>query len=172
MACVDRAAAEAGVGSGQKLSTALGLAPALAVFERDAAREAAALASLACWAGRFTPTVSLVVPDALLLEIGGCLRLFGGAEAIVAAVEAGCREQSYSLTWAAAPTPLGALWLARAGQAAIHVETNAMQAALADLPCTLPGWPADVLDRLEAFGPQHDPDHLGERGVVVDHENT
>lgn len=150
--CIDRAAAGAGVGRGQKLSTALGLAPGLSVFERDAGREAAALASLACWAGRFTPTVSLAAPDALLLEIGGCLRLFGGAEAIVAAVEAGCREQSYSLTWAAAPTPFGALWLARAGQAAIHVEASAMPAALAGLPCAVPGWPADVVERLEAFG--------------------
>lgn len=152
VACVDRAAADAGVGPGQKLSTALGLAAALAVFERDAAREMAALASLACWAGRFTPTVSLAAPDALLLEIGACLRLFGGAEAIVAAVEAGCREQSYSLAWAAAPTPLGALWLARAGQAAINVEVGAMQSALADLPCAVPGWPADVVERLDAFG--------------------
>ncbi|MFZ2268368.1 MAG: DNA polymerase Y family protein [Azonexus sp.] len=150
--CVDRAAAEAGVGRGQKLSTALGLAPSLSVFERDAGREVAALASLACWAGRFTPTVSLAAPDALLLEIGGCLRLFGGAEAIIAAVEAGCREQSYSLAWAAAPTPLGALWLARAGQAAIHVEASAMQAALADLSCAVPGWPNDIVARLDAFG--------------------
>jgi len=152
--CVDRVAAEAGVGPDQKLSTALGLAPGLAVFDRDEAREAAALASLACWAGRFTPTVSLSAPNALLLEIGGCLRLFGGAEAIVAAVEAGCREQSYTLTWAASPTPLGALWLARAGLAAIHVDVSAMRIALADLPCALPGWPEDVVERLEAFGLQ------------------
>jgi len=150
--CVDRAAAEAGVGRGQKLSTALGLAPGLAVFERDAARETAALTSLACWAGRFTPMVSVQAPNALLLEIGGCLRLFGGAEAIVAAVEAGCREQSYSLSWAAALTPLGALWLARAGQAAIHVDAATMQAALARLSCALPGWSAEIFARLEAFG--------------------
>jgi hypothetical protein len=54
----DRLAAEAGVSAGQKLSTALGLQPGLAVSERDAAREGGALESLACWAGRFTPTLS------------------------------------------------------------------------------------------------------------------
>lgn len=64
----DRRAGEAGVGAGQKLATALGLQPGLAVFERDAAREGRALESLACWAGRFTPTLSLSPPAGLLLD--------------------------------------------------------------------------------------------------------
>ena len=85
----DREALTAGVEAGQKLSTALGLQPGLAVFERDETREVKALESLACWAGRFTPTISLAPPDVLLLEIGGCLRLFGGTKVIVEAVLAG-----------------------------------------------------------------------------------
>lgn len=150
--CCDQAAAAAGITGGLKLSMALGLQPGLVVFERNVGRESAALESLACWAGRFTPTLSLRAPDSLLLEIGGCRRLFGGAAAIVAAVQKGCLEQSYSLSWAAAPTPLAALWLARAGQAEIHEEQSAMQAALAALSCAVPGWPAESLSRLEAFG--------------------
>ena len=90
----DRAAAAAGVAIGQKLSTALGLQPGLAIGEGDPVLERKALESLACWAGRFTPTVSLAPPAGLLLEIGGCLRLFGGAAAIVDAVNAGCAEQA------------------------------------------------------------------------------
>ncbi|MBP5987134.1 MAG: DNA polymerase Y family protein [Azonexus sp.] len=147
----DEAAVAAGVCSGQKLSTALGLQPGLAVFERDAGRERQALESLACWVGRFTPTISLQPPDTLLLEIGGCLRLFGGAEAIIAAVLAGCAEQSYSVRWAAAPTPLGARWLARAG-GSIKVDTAGLPAVLAPLPCRVPGWPGEVTNRLESFG--------------------
>src|SRR5574343_185654 len=88
----DHEARLAGVASGQKLSTALGLQPGLSIFERDELRERQALESLACWAGRFTPTISLALPDILLLEIGGCLRLFGGAPAIIEAVLAGCAE--------------------------------------------------------------------------------
>ncbi|MBS1141481.1 MAG: hypothetical protein H6R13_2934 [Proteobacteria bacterium] len=148
----DAEAVAAGVCAGQKLSTALGLQPGLSVFERVEAREKQALDSLACWAGRFTPTISLVSPDSLLLEIGGCLRLFGGAETIVAAVLAGCTEQAYSTRWAVAPTPLGANWLARAGAARIYPEPAAMQAALADLPCAVPGWPDEAANRLESFG--------------------
>ena len=146
----DRAAA--GVAVGHKLSTALGLQPGLAVCERDAALERRTLESLACWAGRFTPTVSLAPPAGLLLEIGGCQRLFGGAPAIVDAVLAGCAEQAYSVAWAAAPTPLDARWLAQAGNGAIHPTPMAMQASLADLSCTVPDWPVEVPARLAAFG--------------------
>ena len=151
LAC-DRLASEAGVSAGQKLSTALGLQPGLAVFERDVLRESAALTHLACWAGRFTPTVSLSPPAGLLLEIGGCLRLFGGVAVIVEAVLNGCAEQGYSTRWAVAPSPLGARWLAQAGAGEIHAELPAMQSALAVLPCCIPGWPGEVEDRLNAFG--------------------
>ncbi|MBP5997435.1 MAG: DNA polymerase Y family protein [Azonexus sp.] len=153
LAC-DLAAAAAGVAGGQKLSTALGLQPGLAVGERDPALERKVLESLACWAGRFTPTVSLAPPAGLLLEIGGCLRLFGGAPAIVEAALAGCAQQAYSVAWAAAPTPLGACWLAQAGNREIHATLPAMQAALGGLPCTVPGWPAGIPERLGAFGLQ------------------
>ncbi|RKT60636.1 protein ImuB [Azonexus fungiphilus] len=148
----DPVAAAAGILPGHKLSTALGLLPGLRACERDPAREARALADLACWSGRFTPTVSLAPPAGLLLEIGGCRRLFGGIEAIVAAVLDGCRIQGWSVDWAVAPTPLGARWLARAGAAACYESLAALQAALADLPCAVPDWPAEVVARLDAFG--------------------
>lgn len=151
LAC-DAVAAGAGVQTGQKLSTALGLLPGLVACERDVGRETQALSALACWAGRFTPTVSLRAPDALLLDIGGCLRLFGNAQAIVDAALAGCAEQNYSVRWAAAPTPLAAYWLARAGMAAICADDAASRAALDQLPCSMAGWSAEVLARLEAFG--------------------
>jgi protein ImuB len=148
----DAEAMAAGIVPGQKLSTALGLLPGLATFERDTDRERQALESLACWAGRFTPTVSLAPPNELLLEIGGCLRLFGGSKAIVAAVTAGCAEQAYAPGWAIAPTPLAARWLARQGSGAQCADLITLQDALAVLPCALPGWPAEVLSRLESFG--------------------
>jgi len=151
VAVADAAALAAGVRAGQKLSTALGLQPGLAVFERDAGREQQALDSLACWAGRFTPTISRQPPATLLLEIGGCRRLFGGTEAIVAAALAGCAEQAYAARWAAAPTPLAARWLARGG-GGLAVDAAGLAAVLDALPCTVPGWPATIVDRLESFG--------------------
>src|SRR5574343_346580 len=148
----DAEAMVAGIVPGQKLSTALGLLPGLATFERDTARELQALESLACWAGRFTPTVSLAPPNELLLEVGGCLRLFGGIQAIVSAVAAGCAEQAYTPGWAVAPTPLAARWLARQGSATLCTDPASLPAALATLPCSAPAWSAEVNGRLESFG--------------------
>ncbi len=148
----DAVATEAGVRPDQRLSTALGLQPGLAVFERDEAREATVLHGLACWAGRFTPTLSILPSATLLLEIGGCLRLFGGAQQIVEQALAGCAEQSFTVTWAAGPTPLGALWLARAKASRVHHELADLQKALAALPCGVAGWPEQTLARLDAFG--------------------
>lgn len=149
LAC-DAVAVSAGVAPGQKLSTALGLLPGLVVCERDPASEARSLFDLACWGGRFTPAVSLR-PPALLLEIGGCLRLFGGLGNIVDAVRAGCAEQGWTATSAVAPTPLGALWLARAG-GAVCEDMAALHAALAGLPPAVPGWPETLAARIASFG--------------------
>ena len=148
----DPGAAMAGVVPGQKLSTALSLAQGLRVFERDPAREVRALSDLACAAGRFTPSVSLALPDGLLLEIGGCLRLFGGVVAIVEAVRAACGEQGWSTEWSVAPTPLAARWLARAGYGEIVSQMAELPAALAGLACAVPGWPDDIVARLQSFG--------------------
>lgn len=151
LAC-DPVAAAAGIVPGQKLSTALGLAQGLRVFERDTAREVQALSDLACAAGRFSPSVSLAPPDSLLLEIGGCLRLFGGVAAIVEAVRAACGEQGWSTEWAVAPTPLGARWLARAGVRQSVTAAAELPVALASLSCAVPGWPNEIVARLQSFG--------------------
>lgn len=148
----DPAANAAGVEPGQRLSTALGLTPGLAIHERTEAREREALENLACWAGAFTPQVSLAAPATLLLEIGGCLRLFGGARAIVERAVAGCREQGYSVGWAMAPTALGATWLAWSDAGGICADLATTQAALAALPWSVPAWPEEAQERLRSFG--------------------
>ena len=110
----DDAARLAGVKAGTGIAAARVLAPAITLVQRDAAREAAALHALACWAGDFTPRITLV-SCALLLEVGGSLRLFGGLENLVVAVKEGVRAQGFTARIAAAPTPLGAFWLAKTG---------------------------------------------------------
>ena len=151
----DAQACAAGVQVGQKLSTALGLVPGLRVLPRDPAREEQVLQSLACWAGRFTPTLSLAPPAGLLLEIGGCLRLFGGLPALLAAVAADCAAQGWVVCGGLAATPLAARWLAQGGtciQPASAGETVAWRTQLAALPLAATQWPNEVLARLQSFG--------------------
>jgi len=73
-----------------------------------------ALPSLAAWACQFTPRVSPEPPQALLLEVEGSLRYFGGREALLAALERAAAELGQPATLAQAPTARAALWRARA----------------------------------------------------------
>ena len=145
---------------GMRLADAWSLLPELAVQERDAERERRRLETLACWAGGFTSEVSLALPDALLLEVAGSLRLFGGLEALLARLLQGIAGQGHAACTALAPTPRAALWLAVAGEAG-----NAGNAAVprcldvADLRDTLGTLPLEVLEldaaqmrRITGFG--------------------
>ena len=72
------------------------------------------LPPLAAWACQFTPRVALE-PDALLLEVEGSLRYFGGADALRVALECGIAELGLQASLATAPTARAALWCARGG---------------------------------------------------------
>lgn len=151
VACDDLALA-AGVVPGMGVAAARAMAPQLAVTLRDVARETAALEALACWAGGFTPRIVLAPPQALLLEIGGCLRYFGGVENIVAAALAGIAAQGFRVQAAVAPTPQAALWLAQAKVAAICLDAAMIEAALDALPLAPLDLPQAAQERLVNFG--------------------
>lgn len=101
------------------------------------------LAGLACWAGNLSPRVSLAPPRGLLLEVGGCLRLFGGAEALKARAAAGLAAQGVSARLALAATPQAALWLAEADGEALD--------SLAPAAISLPPGTAERLARFGLF---------------------
>lgn len=116
------------------LSAAHALAPALSVFRRDVRSEAAALEQLAAWAGRFTPVASLAPPREVLLEVGGSLKLFGGTDNLAGKVEEGVRGLGYTAQVALAPTPLGAVLLARARPGARVMGRERLAAELFSVP--------------------------------------
>jgi protein ImuB len=73
------------------------------------------LEPIAAWACQFTPKVALEPPDALLVEVEGSLRYFGGEHALLGALEDGLTEMQVQAAIATAPTPRAALWRARGG---------------------------------------------------------
>ena len=124
------AAAAAGIVPDQLVSAALALAPEVVLRDRDPAAEAAALASFATWVTQFTPMVSLAPPDALIAEISGSLRLFGGFPRLAARLAQGARDLGYTVRQAQAPTPAAALMFARArSDAAVRAKGNAASGA-------------------------------------------
>jgi protein ImuB len=146
------AAAESGVSPGLPLNAALALCPELAALARDEAAERAALERLAAWAGAFTPCVSLVPPAALLLEVRGSLRLFGGLSSLRQRLRAALALTGHAGRDAVAPTPLAALWLARAGDDEAVTELAALAGRVGRLRPAVTGWPQDTLAMLRSLG--------------------
>ncbi len=130
---VNEAAADAGVRPGQSTTTAWAMCPSLATFVRNPGAEERALARLAGWAGQFSPRLALE-QEGVVLEIGSSLRLFGGLGTITDKLEAGLAALGYRYRLGIAPTPLAALWRARAGASEPVTETNFLASAIAPLP--------------------------------------
>lgn len=155
MVC-DATANRAGLRPGMPIAAARALLPTVHVVERDAAAEQAAMVRLACWAGNFTPRVSLVpaVADngchAMLLDIGACLRLFGGIENLMGRIAAGLREQGVTAQVAAVPVAQAALWLADEAPAEVCLDLDEMQDLLRRL--SLDVLPPKAAEALHDFG--------------------
>lgn len=111
-----------------------------------------ALAHLAEIAGGFTSRVSLEPPDAVLLEVRGSFRLFGGARGLCRQLLDRCGAAGYTPHWSLAPTPRAALVLARAGQGSIVLARDRLVGLLAPLPLALLRWPDEALERLDSVG--------------------
>jgi protein ImuB len=146
----DEAAQQAGVVSGIGVAVARALSPGIMLLSRDKSREDAVLRALACWAGSLTPRISMTM-ESLLLEIGSCLRLFGGLEKLHAAALTGVAAQGFSVLSAVAPTPLAAEWLARLRPRTCCTDTDKLRSHLDGLPvAVLPDGAAAALTRFGA----------------------
>jgi len=131
------AARETGIRPGQLISAALAFAPELHSRDRDADSETRALAQLATWALTFTPSAGLALPDAVIAEIGGSLRLFSGLPQLAARLQSGAQALGYTARLGLAPTPGAALLLARAGRTQPVMSVAQLPGLLAPLPLTL-----------------------------------
>ena len=117
----------------------------------EATRRDDFLPTLACWAGRYTPRVNLA-PDALRLDIGASLRLFGGLPALLDLVRADLAAMDLRAQPAVAATPLAALWLARAGDGAVCQDLATTRAGLAAVPLSALQLPPPLARRVAGCG--------------------
>lgn len=153
------AARARGIEPGTRPATALALLPELRVLERKPSLEAAALQQLACWAGQFTPSVSLQTstrgPQGLLLEIAPSLQLFRGREALGEHVRQGLQAQGFVPRLACAPTPTGAWLMAQFRDGLVVEHEAALKRQLAEIPARLLDTLQGQLDALGALGVTH-----------------
>tara|TARA_B110000503_G_scaffold37745_2_gene61720 strand:+ start:19253 stop:20680 length:1428 start_codon:yes stop_codon:yes gene_type:complete len=80
------------------------------LLERDRQAEQQCLQQLCSWAYSITPTLCTWQADCLQLEIGGCLSLFQGLDALLREVTSGIGNRGYRARYGLAPTPKAA-WL-------------------------------------------------------------
>ncbi|MEM7379195.1 MAG: DNA polymerase Y family protein [Pseudomonadota bacterium] len=147
----NREAREAGVRTGQAVSTALARVPHLQLIAHDADRERQQLEGLALWAWQFSSQLSLLPPTALLLEVGGSLKLFGDLDRLLAAVSSGLEALGYRHRCGLAPTPLAARLVARCGLPPV-LDAAALNTVLSALPVQQLDLPTATLRALQQCG--------------------
>ena len=107
------AAARLGLEVGLPLANARAICPELKVFDADEAADALALNAIAGWCDRFTPLVALDLPHGLLLDITGCVHLFGGEAAMMRLMCDVLTAQGFAVSAAIAGTAVCARTLTR-----------------------------------------------------------
>jgi protein ImuB len=113
---------------------------------------AGGLERLAVRAQRFTPRVSLVPPDGLVLEVKGSLHLFNGVEGLSRALTNECVSLGLKPLLALAPTPLAALVAARVGKPFVVMDMARLVGQLTPLSLMALRWPQETLERLARMG--------------------
>ena len=110
---LDDAAAALGLAVGLPLANARAICPQLQVHEADAAADFRTLNAIADWCDRFTPLVALDASDGLLLDITGCMHLFGGEALMLRRVCDLLTAQGFAVSAAIAGTAICARTLTR-----------------------------------------------------------
>jgi protein ImuB len=146
------AAKRRGIVAGLSIAAALALDPEIAIHLRDERAEAAALKSIALWAGQWTSTISIEPPAVVLLEISACLNYFEGLPKLLARIDAGLGALGFSGVIATAPTALAASLLAQAGQAIAIEHATDLEPRLKALPVALLDSARPVLHTLAGIG--------------------
>jgi len=147
-----RAARAQGIRSGMPITAAFALAHELRVYPRDPAAERAALKHLAEVLSRFSPVLSLEEPDAIVLEVGGSLRLFGGLGELARQIRASLTAHGHRHVMAVTPTPGASLLLAQNQHPDVVTDKASLRTALGKLPITILPFAALLRRRLFRTG--------------------
>ncbi len=136
---LNEAAIKAGLTEGVALTDARAVLPILKTKVAEPERDAAFLAALHRWAGRFSPFVAKdgfpgAPQDGLCLDITGCAHLFGGEQAMLEEMSSELARLGVRNACAVADTKGAAFALARQVKSAVVAPSGKTREALADLP--------------------------------------
>lgn len=145
-------ALQAGLYEGMSLADARALLPNLEHFDEKPDVAAKLLDVLGDWCIRYTPTVSVDLPDGLMLEVSGSSHLFGGEHALLKIMVTKLRDLGYQVRGAMADTP-GAAWaVARYAKKDPLVSIGGNKKALSILPPQALRLDEEAASRLNKLG--------------------
>ena len=145
-------ARQTGVRAQQPVAAARALCADLLVRPRDRAAERRLLHSLAAWAYRFSSHVSLSEPDALLIEVGASLRLFGGWPRLERRLQRALARIDFEPAITVAPIPAAARVLAMQHAAFFTDQREPMITALGHVPLVRSGLGDNAISLLYNVG--------------------
>jgi len=141
-----------GIFAGMAAADAKALCIGLQVLDAIPGKEAKLLRQLGLWCIRYTPVVSVDLPDGLLLDISGCDHLWGGERGYLKELVLKLRASGYDARAAIADTA-GAAWaVARFGKVSPIVAAGGHAEALLSLPPAALRLEATVMERLQKLG--------------------
>ncbi len=147
-------AAALGIEQGMGTATVRALvdSQALQLLERDTSAEQRCLQQLCCWAYSISPSLHTWREDCLQLEIGSCLNLYRGLEAVLAEVTSGISSRGYQARYGLAATPKAAWLLSFAAQEEAMAIDLPLEQRLAPLPLNLLDEFSTTVDSLRRAG--------------------
>jgi protein ImuB len=149
---VNRIAESQGVYRGMAAADAQAITTGLQIIDHIPGKEAKLLRQLGLWCIRYTPIVSVDLPDGLILDISGCAHLWGGEREYLKEVVNKLRASGYDARAAVADT-IGAAWaVARFGKKTPIIESGRQVQALLHLPPAALRLEPLILDKLQKLG--------------------
>jgi len=143
-----------GIRPGMAVADARAIFPELEVFDEKPGRNEKLLKGIAEWCIRFTPSVTIDLPDGLILDITGCTHLWGGEKEYLLDLLKKLREKGYTTRGAIADT-VGAAWaIARFGKKTPIIKSNEQTEALLPLHPAALRLENETLQRLDKLGLQ------------------
>ena len=124
----------------------------LGATDADASAASRRLRSLAAWAYRYSSQVSIAESDALLVEVGASLNLFGGWPALQRRLRRELAEFGHAPALAVAPVPAAARVLARRHDGLLIEQREPMLTALGAMPVGASGLAVGAITLLHNVG--------------------
>lgn len=123
-----------GISKGMAAADAKAIITSLKVIDDLPGKAEKLLVALGEWCIRYTPFISIDLPDGLILDISGCAHLWGGEYEYLKEIVRRLKDKGYDVRAAIADTP-GAAWaIARFGKDKPIIEPGGQVEALLKLP--------------------------------------